>query len=105
MGEPRSKRPRFRRVLAALVLLITVLFGWSEGSAQTPAAPGVRIGTTSPEPALDNAQEGGDRQHPDPETHAPPGDAPRLETGLKLPPPPSNFNTHDGGWVRFAYEP
>ena len=38
--------------------------------------------------------------------YAAPNDAPRISgSGIKLPPPPDEFNTHDAGWIRFAYPP
>ncbi len=97
---------RFRRALLALIGLLLAL-AWSvtalaeapEKSA--PSAPAVRIGTS--EPAVQAPES--ERASAETEVHAPPADAPRVETGLKLPTPPSGFNTHEGGWIRFAYEP
>lgn len=38
--------------------------------------------------------------------HTRPGDAPHVPQGQRsLPRPPDGYNTHDGGWVRFAYHP
>jgi hypothetical protein len=93
---------RLRHFFLSLFALLAALIV-SPASAETPApaATGsVRVGTSVsavPEPLQEKTDL--------PETHAPPGDAPRVDSGLKMPAPPPQFNTHDGGWIRFAYEP
>lgn len=96
MGGLRLRH--FLVTLFALVAALLVSPAFADPAAG--AKPPVRVGTSVAAPP-DAAQEKNDP----PETHLPPGDAPRMETGLKLPAPPPQFNTVDGGWIRFAYEP
>ncbi len=86
---------RLRILLVSVVAFVVALFALP-AFADEPAR--VRVGTSVA------AEATVERVDP-PETHQPPGDAPRTESGLKLPSPPPNFNTVDGGWIRFAYEP
>lgn len=87
-----------------LVIVLAVLGLMGSSSALAAAPPTVRMGTTlgpDSEPTTDKAS----AEQAELESHLPPADAPKLEQGIKLPSPPSSFNTHDGGWIRFAYEP
>lgn len=97
-----------RRALSLLwhrLALVLVVLGLLASPSAFAAAPSpVRMGTTlGPE-----SDPGGDKpveQARAEDSHVPPADAPKLDSGIKLPAPPSSFNTHDGGWIRFAYEP
>ena len=94
-----------RSISSALNWLVLVLLLWSVPGAAwaDPAPPSpVRIGVTTPPPPSIGSEPEGPR--PDPEIHSPPSDAPRVEPGLKMPPPPAGYNIHDAGWIRFAYE-
>jgi hypothetical protein len=93
-------RPSLLTAFWATLLAVIALLVPATAIGDPAPAESVRIGTTLPP---------GDAPAPAPapeelETHAPPADAPRVETGLKLPAPPAGFNMHEGGWVRFAYE-
>jgi len=100
MGAVR--RPRAARWLVFLWLLLGLVApAWADPPPPAPAP--VRMGTTDSRPVVTVPE--ADHPRPDSETHAPPADAPRLESGLKIPAPPASFNMHDGGWIRFAYEP
>ena len=89
-----------RRLLSLVVVLMAMLFG-----ASAWAAPEVRTGVTEVEEPEQLAEK------PPPVTadarHQAPGDAPRLGAAheLTIPKPPASFNTHDAGWIRFAYLP
>ncbi|MFO0571271.1 MAG: peptidase MA family metallohydrolase [Polyangiaceae bacterium] len=102
MGAVRLGLHFFRR-LALLIALALALFGADTALGQTPPAP-VRIGVSAPAVAA-TAEPEKPGPGPDPEVHAPPADAPRSEQKLTIPAPPAGFNLHDGGWVRFYYEP
>ncbi|MBK7578823.1 MAG: hypothetical protein IPI67_01340 [Myxococcales bacterium] len=104
MGALRVGRFFFRRFALLVLVLFAVVSGGSavaQTEAPAPAGMPVRIGVSTPAPAPMEPE----RPTPDPETHAPPSDAPRGDGKLTIPPPPAGFNTHDGGWIRFAYEP
>lgn len=40
-----------------------------------------------------------------PDTALLPSDVPQIPDGLRLPPPPSGFKRHDGGFIEYAYSP
>jgi hypothetical protein len=82
-------------------VLLLVLGPRASAQPSSATAPSVRIGTTEPAAQTPEAE----RAPAEPEVHAPPGDAPHLDPALALPAPPAGFNTHEGGWIRFAYEP
>ncbi len=87
---------RVRRVLAAILALCVLVL--SAGALAEPAdAPRVRTGVTL-------VEDPGEAEL-DTDDSVSPGDAPRLRKRLAIPPPPASFNTHDGGWIRFAYLP
>jgi hypothetical protein len=99
MRRPRSARPsraldwarRWVALLACLIAVLTPLSVLADAPVRT-GTPEAQTPTPQPEPVAP--------------THTPPGDAPVLsgET-LKLPDAPASFNTHDAGWIRFAYLP
>lgn len=91
--------------LGRWLALLVVLFGLTSTAWADPPPPAgpVRMGTTESVPVPKDPEPAAPRA--DSDTHVPPADAPRLDPTLKLPPPPAGFNTHDGGWIRFAYEP
>lgn len=101
MGALRVGLAFFRRLALVMAVLLSLAVGGGAVAQTPPATPQVRMGVTAP--AVPAAEP--ERAGPDPETHAPPSDAPRVDSKLKIPPPPPGFNTHDGGWIRFAYEP
>lgn len=99
--SPIMGGPRLRHFLLTLFALLAALLVSPAFAEPAPVEkPPVRVGTSVAAPP-EVAQE---KSEP-PETHTPPGDAPRMESGLKLPAPPPQFNTVDSGWIRFAYEP
>lgn len=100
MGAARLRHLRVARWLLMVAMLLGLALPAFADAPKSGAAP-VRMGTTAAQPVVPEPE----RPAPDPETHAPPSDAPRVDSGLKLPPPPASFNMHQGGWVRFAYEP
>jgi len=90
-----------RRLALLAAVLLSLLVGGSAVAQTPPAGMPVRMGISTPATPVSEPN----HSAPDPETHAPPADAPRVDSKLAIPPPPAGFNTHDGGWVRFAYEP
>lgn len=96
----RAGRAPFLRWLAALLAVCLALVTSGAIAQPAAAAPQERTGVTVDTPEL---PEGALPQ----EHESPPGDAPRLNPrlGLKIPPPPASFNTHDAGWIRFSYQP
>lgn len=102
MGAVRVGLSFFRRLALLTAVLLALLAGGSAVAQTPPAGMPVRIGVSTPAQPVTEPEQ---RTGPDPETHAPPADAPRIDSKLAIPPPPAGFNTHDGGWIRFAYEP
>ncbi len=125
---PTAADPRPRWILASWLLVTLAFAVWLWGSVAAAAPPTgsieaadtedsdapVRTGTTQvTPPAPESAQQPGSAagQSPAPRKgpqvrYVAPSDAPRISgTGIKLPPPPDAFNTHDAGWIRFAYPP
>lgn len=101
MGASRVGFVLIRR-LALFIAFLFALSGAAPAAAQTPpAGTPVRIGVTAATPPAPEPERAG----PDAEAHAPPADAPRVDAKLAIPPPPAGFNVHDGGWIKFAYEP
>jgi hypothetical protein len=101
MGASRVESHFFRRLLLLAAFVLALVTGGSAVAESPPAGMPVRIGVSTPAPPAPEPERAG----PDPETHAPPADAPRIDSKLAIPPPPAGFNTHDGGWIKFAYEP
>lgn len=102
MGAVRVGLSFFRRLALLTAVLLALFVGGSAVAQTPPAGMPVRIGVSTPAQPVTEPEQ---RTGPDPETHAPPADAPRIDSKLAIPPPPAGFNTHDGGWIRFAYEP
>jgi hypothetical protein len=101
MGALRVGRALFRRLALLLAVVLALLASGSALAEAPPAGGTVRMGVSAQAAPLPEPE----RPSHDPETHAPPADAPRVDSKLAIPPPPQGFNTHDGGWIRFAYEP
>ncbi|MCC6216398.1 MAG: hypothetical protein IT376_16170 [Polyangiaceae bacterium] len=81
---PRAALVAARRLVALLVAVWALAWSAAVGAAEPEAAP------PAPEPAAGGAL----------------GDAPRVAPSrFTIPTPPGGFNTYDGGWIRFAYEP
>src|SRR5262245_488144 len=84
-GATRQRGSAWQRRGAALLRVLVLLLAWF-GSATAYAA----------ETAADTSTG----------EHISPGDAPHVPHELRsLPPPPEGYNTHEGGWVTFAYHP
>lgn len=95
-----TRRPsawqRRAAAFARALILVFAWFAWAlpplERTAQAseteaPAAAAAQVESGSPE-------------------HTRPGDAPFVpHVHRSVPAPPEGYNTHDGGWVRFAYHP
>lgn len=80
---PRAARSATRNLVALVLVLLGVFWGAAAAAEAGGAAPA-----------------------PTPEVAPAVGDAPRVAPGRhSIPAPPGGFNTYDGGWVRFAYEP
>ena len=77
-------RPAWQRRGVALLRVLVLLLAWfGSATATALAAEGEHSGE-----------------------HSSPGDAPHVPHDLRsLPPPPEGYNTHEGGWVTFAYHP
>lgn len=86
---------RWPALLACLGLVLIPLAAHAE-----KPAPDVRTGKTEVVEAPAKLEQVIDPRH------APPGDAPYLAGEIpELPDAPASFNTHDAGWIRFAYLP
>src|SRR5688572_487032 len=89
-----TRRPSaWQRRAAALVralVFVFAWFAWQSAQASEPDAAGAHAAQV----ALASGE------------HARPGDAPFVpHLHRSVPAPPEGYNTHDGGWVRFAYHP